>query len=64
MTWGASLPTQAEACGYNTVDVNNFRGYVFTSTLHTFFKTDMGEPFGKASACLREAASAKAGANL
>ena len=24
----------------------------------------MGEPFGKASACLREAASAKAGANL
>ncbi len=26
--------------------------------------TDMGKPFGKASACLREAASAKAGANL
>jgi hypothetical protein len=24
----------------------------------------MGKPFGKASACLREAASAKAGANL
>jgi len=24
----------------------------------------MGEPFGKASTCLREAASAKAGANL
>jgi hypothetical protein len=24
----------------------------------------MGEPFGKGSACLREAASAKAGANL
>jgi hypothetical protein len=27
-------------------------------------KADMGKPFGKASACLRVAASAKAGANL
>ena len=27
-------------------------------------ETNMGKPVGKASACLREAASAKAGANL
>jgi hypothetical protein len=40
------------------------RGYLNPNNAEKPDKADMGKPFGKASTCLRVAASAKAGANL